>query len=157
MWLNQQPQVIYTARDGSGSSGLIRFHIRAGIEAVAAHAGATQRRGLIAPLTGCTLERQSVSYSRTESAPGTPVAGILARSVGVFIFDTATPAQFAVVKIPGLLPELLMTTGYAAGIDIDQQHPAIVALVEHLQVSSYCNPFGYQLGNLIAAYMQDRP
>lgn len=156
MWIDQQPQIIYTVRDGTDTSGLVKFHARAGVEAAAAHAGATQRRGLLAAVTGCVLVRQSVSYSRIESAPAAPLVGALAPFVGVFVFDTATAGQFAVLTVPGLLPALLMTTGCAAGLDVDRTQPAIVALVEHLQSGSFCNPWGYQLGDLVAAYMQER-
>lgn len=153
-WQNKQPDATITWRDSTDTSAVMAFHVRSGVEAVAAHTGIAGMRGLFVPITGCVPVRQAVTYSSLNGERPDPDVGIEAWREGVFIFDTVEPGQYAVLRIPGLLPSLLVTTGCGAGLDIDQTRPAVAALVEALLTGDWCNPWGYALLSLRAAYMQ---
>lgn len=127
------------------------------MEHVPAQAAAAGLRGVLDALTACTLVRQSVTYQLVETIAPTPAAGALASRVGVFIFTTSAADQYAVVEVPGLLDSFLQTTGPGAGLLINQIAPAVQALVVQLLAGVWCNPFGYQLVALEAAFLQIRP
>jgi len=73
---------------------------------------------------------------------------------GVFVFESDTAGQLAVLTIPGLRLDLVdVTDPYL----VDMTHPAVLALLSALQAGLWCSPFGYALGTCIAALVETAP
>ena len=153
-WLERQPLIGYTAQDDSGSSSILRFNIESGIASVSAQASATSLRGYLDSLSGCAFTRQSVIYRFVETSAPTPAAASRADRVGVFIFTTSAPGQYAIVEIPGIHDSLLLPAG--AGLLVDIDSPAVVALAAALTSGIWSNHFGYDLVELDTAFLQIR-
>ena len=156
MWIDQQPLIIYTLVDGSGSYGQFRCHFRTGTEAVAAHTGADARRGLLAAVTGCAIVEQMALYGSVQSTPGAPDPDSDGACAGTFVFSTNAIDQYALLALPAIRPDMLMAAGCGAELDIDRTRPEIIALVDHILTGPFSNRFGYPIAALLAAYLQER-
>lgn len=127
-----------------------------GVSVAAAQSAATSLRGTLQTLTGCAFLEQRYTLPFVEMATPAPLVGTLTQRHGVFIFSTATPDQYAIIAIPGLLDTLLKTTGPGAGVAINTALPAVAALVAELTNGAWCNKYGYIITSLEAAYLQVR-
>ncbi len=145
-----QPTIRLSVADASDSISHFGLWLRANTEAAAA-LGALAHLRTILP-TDCTPVYGKVCYEVLELNPD-PGAGSNARA-GVFVFETATPGQLAVITIPGLRPGLVDTT---ASYMVDMTAPAVLALVTALKSGLWSNPFGYSLETCIAALVETTP
>ncbi len=155
--LDRQPHIGFTAQDSTGSYGLLRFTFRHGVDRASAYATATSMRGLIGAVSGATLVRQSIVYSATETAPFSVDSSADVVQCGVLIFSCETEGEYAIVPIPGILPEMLMQTGPGAGILIDIQQPAIAAILAELTNGTHTNQWGYLITSFETGFLQLRP
>jgi hypothetical protein len=147
-----QPEIRISVVDASDSIGHFGLWIRAGATAAQGFGALAQLRGLLP--TDCAPAYGIVRYDVTELAPAAG-AGDRTRCA-VFIFETTTapPAQLAVIVVPGLRPHLVAAT---TPPQVDMSNPAVLALIAALQSGLWCSPFGYGLGNCIAALVEIRP
>jgi hypothetical protein len=136
--------------DESNSIGHFGLWLRANTEAVAG-LGALAHLRTILP-TACTPVYGRVCYEVFDLDPA-PGAGNKHRA-GIFVFETTTVGQLAVVTIPGLRPDLVDAT---ASHLVDMTHSAVIALVDALTDGTWCNPFGYRLTTCIAALVETMP
>jgi hypothetical protein len=74
----------------------------------------------------------------------------------VFVFATSEAGQYAIIEVPGISESMLIDTGIGADLIIDLENPAVEAFVEQLISGPWCNPFGYQLVEIQAAFLQVR-
>lgn len=153
----QLPFVRLSLRDASGSTAGINAWLQSGTTAPAGASAAAALTGAAGALSGATVEAYHVVYRGVEEprpeAPGAnPVAG-----AGVFVFSSATPDQYAVVVLPAVRSDLLLTSGPGAGILIDDTNAAVIAFADAMTSGFYCNPFGYGLIGLETAFIQWRP
>lgn len=147
-------QVVLTWVDGTGTSTTTRHWIGSGTGAAAAIAAAESLAAAAAGLSGCALARVSVTYSSGNIA--TEPRGDGSGEAGVFVFDTATAGQYAVVTVPAIPAALHPGLPAGDGVTIAPAAPTVLALVEELVAGPWCNPFGHQLVELAAAYVQER-
>ncbi len=145
-----QPELRLVVADGSNSIGHFDLWLRAAATADQGRAALVQMRGLLP--TSCVPHYGYVFYHVTELDAAT--GGGDATRCAVFVFETTTPNQLAVVEIPGLRPELVDTT---APYLIDMTAPSVVALIAELQSGAWCNPFGYTLSGCVAGLVEIRP
>lgn len=133
-----------------------QYHVQRGTAAAAALAGATGLRGLISNCTGCAIVEQRYVLPGVELATPNPAPGISTPRHAVFIFSTVAPDQYAIIAVPGMRNDILMTIGPGAGVAINPNHPAVAALVGELTNGSWLNRFGHAITALEAAYLQVR-
>lgn len=152
----QQPYIWWQLRDDSGSLSTQRWHIRRDSTVQAAQNAAGDVRLLLGGCTGCVYLRQDVVYPAVELSRQVVPAGADARRVGVFVFSTVEPAQYAIVAVPGIKLELLVAGVPGADFEIDIEHTDVVELVAELTSGLYCNRFGYTITALESAYAQVR-
>jgi hypothetical protein len=150
----KQPTISYRARDETGSYGTLRFHLPDSTTRDSGIAAATDFRPIIEGITSCTIERQSLVFVWQIDSPAAG-AGVATRT-GVFVFSTSEPDQFAVVAVPGIRESVLIDSGIGAGLVIDLEHPDVESFVDALISDLWCNPFGFQLVEVQAAFMQIR-
>lgn len=151
--VSQQPYVEYLLVDDSGSLTTRRYHVVRGSSIEQAQSAATSLRATVAALSGCSFVHQAVVYTAVEPTAGDPLPGADVWRVGTFVFDCAEPGTYAILLVPGIRDELLLPDGPWAGRAINQEHPAVVALVAAL-VGTFCNPFGQPIATLRAAFLQ---
>lgn len=150
------PLIIYGFRDESQTASRCRFTLRAGTTNTQGMAAATALRAPLQGLSDAVIGWQSLTYAMVETSVHLPPAGTNIHQVGVFIFTTDTPEQYAIVEIPGIHTKHLMTTGPAEGIDIDLTDGAVSALLAELTSGLWCNHFGFTLTACIAGFLQWR-
>lgn len=96
-----------------------------------------------------------VRWTETQSGGALPLADAFQQAV--FIFETAIP-DLAVVRVPGIDPALLESSGPYAGIRVDQTQPAVIGLVDALTNGlggvQACDPFANDLVQLSEAYKE---
>lgn len=127
-----------------------------GVDLATAAAAAATFRGLVAACSDAVFIRQAVVFSAVESPRPEATAGADSTRVGVFVFATES-GEYDMVELHGIKDSELMTTGPGAGLLIDRDNPAVVALVaELLSGGLWCNPFGQELLSLDAAFLQIR-
>jgi hypothetical protein len=153
--VDRQPYIEYTLRDDSSSTTVRRFHIARGTQIDAGLSAATSLRGPVAALSGCVFLDQAVVYESVEPRPAAPLAGVMAGQVGTFVYSCAEPGEYAIVLVPGIRDEVLLAEGPQAGIAINTEHPAVLALTAAL-TAAWCNPFGFAILSLEAAFLQQQ-
>lgn len=151
------PRLGYTVLDGSGSGSTFKLSLSHGVTVASAMAAGNTLRGLLAPLTGCTFVRQSVTYHAINDAAGPADPGSLAKNLGLFVFETSSPDQLAAIRVPGIRPNLIKTTGPNAGLELDETLAPIQAFLAAMLMGDWCNPFGYDLVSLGATLVESAP
>lgn len=154
--IEQQPYIQFQLVDDSESLATQRYHVHRGTQPATAHNAATNLRGRIGAMSGCAFLQQSYVLPAVEVATPNTIPGVVTQQYAVFVFSTTEIGQYAIIAIPGVRFELLMTTGPGAGVLLDTEHAAVAALVAELTNGSWCNQFGYILTELEAAYRQVR-
>lgn len=149
----QQPYVIARLVDESGSIGETRVTVRESTGRDAGIAAAQLLADRLDSASSCTAVEFALRYPVKIVLPAAPVAGSNVRGVGVLIFSTTDPEQFAVVELPGIKADL---------VDPDDptilllDAPAIDAYINALIAGVFCNPFGYQLVECVAGLYELR-
>lgn len=143
--------------DESGSAAGVHAWMRAGTTVAAGAAGGLALAGAVGDLSGASVLAYHVVYRGVEapapSAPGSnPVAG-----AGVFVFSCAGTDKYAIVVLPAIAGDLLLSSGPGRGILIDATNADVINFVETMIGSGFCNPFGQQLVALETAFLQWRP
>lgn len=111
---------------------------------------------LIAPLTGCALIRQRAIFKTVASPRDVPDVGSLITRRGVFYFASDDETSLAIVEVPGLLDEMLESSGTGEGVVIDQSNGYISTLIATIIETPITDPFGNLMSHIIAAYLQSR-
>jgi hypothetical protein len=135
--------------DGSNSIGHFGLWVRAGATVAQGQAGLAQLRGLLP--TDCAPAYGAVIYGVEELDPADGAGD--ATRCAVFVFETATVGQMAVISVPGLRSDLVDP---ADPLLVNQADPAVAAFIAELQSGLWCNRFGYVLGTCVAALVQIR-
>jgi nucleoside phosphorylase len=155
--LFELPLLTLGALDASGSRSTVGIRLRAGTTVAAGRAAADTFTSRVTGLSGTTIDRQFLVYRGAESpmpaAPGP--TGLV--NAGVFVFSTTTADHYAIVQLPALRPDLLLTTGAGAGLVIDQTAADVIAFTDAMVNGVFCDPFGNQIAALEAAFLQYRP
>lgn len=154
--VEQQPYIWFQVIDDSDSLATQRFHVRRGTPVSAAHSSAANLRARMGGCSGCAYLIQDYVLPGVELFPPDPLDGSDVRRCGVFVFGTASADQFGIVVVPGLRAELVKVEGRGAGVELRQDDPAVAGLIAELISGRWCNPFGYVLTTLEAAYAQVR-
>jgi hypothetical protein len=151
--LYEQPHVIARLLDASGSRAELRVHIKREAATAAAKAAAAALLGLANAASDCVGVGWQLRYpQRLTGQPG-PAGGGRTSYVGTLVFRTATPEQFGLVDIPGIIIESIKIDDPS---ELDIAHPAIAALISAIIAGGYTNPFGYVLTECIGALFEIR-
>ena len=153
----QLPFINLGLRDASGSTASVDAWIRAGSAATAAQAGADVLAARVGALSHAVVYRYSLVYRSVADPRADPASTSQAARAGVFVFSGSEPNTYAVISVPSIRPEVLLTTGPGAGVLIDPAHPDVSGFVDQVVTGLWCNPFGVDLVALEAAYLQWRP
>jgi hypothetical protein len=151
--LVQQPYVIARLVDASDSRAELRLHVRRTTSRAAGLSGAAQLAQLAGAASSCTADAYLLRYPVLVTPESNPAPGADNKKMGLLVFRTTDPDQYAIVEIPGIK---------AALIDPDDETillpdaPALAAYISELTSGAYCNPFGYILTECIAATFQYR-
>lgn len=145
----QQPEIRLSVADASGSVGHFGLHVRAGATVAQARAALGQLRQL-AP-TECTPIAGRVRVEAIEEEPADGAGD--AHRCGVFVFETASAGQLAIVSVPGLVVGLVDP---ADPMLVDRANPAVVAFIDALINGEWCNPWGYKLTKCVVALVEIR-
>jgi len=145
--IRQQPYMRLVVADASDSRASNQLHVRANTPHSTALAAAYQLADLVRGVTGCAPLSVDLRYPVVDSTPPSAMPGSLSLRQALFVFDTDTIEQFAIVRVPGISPN------YIIGVEpyyIDIANPAIVALTDAIINGLWCNRFGYNLTRCIA-------
>lgn len=149
-------QVTFLWRDGTGSETTTVRYLPAATPSATAQARAAALGARMQAVSGCALLGYELLWRHDQDLPADPTTPD--NPHGVFFFTTDTDWQFFSLAVPGLFPALLLppATPGEEPIEIDQAAPAVASLIGELLTGGWCNPFGYDLAELGAAYIQVR-
>lgn len=142
--------------DETGTKGTTSVRYPLGTTVAVMDAQASALASLIAPITGCVLIRQRIIYKAVETPRSVPDTGSTIVRSGVFVFASEDEASLAIVQVPGILDEMMETTGVGAGFIINLSNPLVISLVDTIIESGVTNPFGVVMTHVLAAYRQSR-
>jgi len=142
--------------DASGSRGAVTVKYPADTTVAVIDAQATVLASLIAPITGCTLIRQRIIYRSVElPRPDADTGSYIFRS-GLFILSCDDDAPAAIATVPGIIDDVLLTSGPTAGYGIDTSHSLIIDFFDAVLGLNATNIFGDLIDGIAAAYLQSR-
>jgi hypothetical protein len=142
--------------DDSGSRGAVTMHVDATSLATDIAAEAEALAAIIAPVTGCVLVTERIKYRIVQVPPLPDATGVSVKRVGAFFFSTNPPLPDAIITLPGILDSILETTGACAGYCIDVSNSDVISFVDAVIALNATNPFGDDITDLNAAYLQSR-
>lgn len=134
-------------RDATGSPGRLSAHIADSTSIGTARAAAAALAAAVSAVTGCALTGYSVVY---ETVGSDERAGPSDRRNVLRLVFEAGAGQYAAIDLPGLLPELVDEDGTT----VDPSQPVIAAIVAELSSGIWVNPFGDDIGALLASYQE---
>jgi len=143
-------------RDESGDTGSTTVYAPSSLTVDTIDASATALASILLSMTGCILLKQRIKYVNQPATRANP--GGLAPIVrtGAFFFMTNPIAPDGIVTIPSITGDVISSVEPGAGVEIDTENAAIVALVEAIIDMGASNPFGDTFSELVAAYLQSR-
>jgi hypothetical protein len=119
-------------------------------------AGASALASILAPLTGAVLIRQRIIFKSVAVPQDVADVGSSIKRRGVFYFASDDDMSVTLVEVPGILEEMILTTGNGAGVLIDLSNGYISTLIATIIETPICDPFGVLMGHILAAYRQSR-
>lgn len=150
------PYLLYGMVDESTTRATMRLTIKPSTTLSTAQTICSSTRSLIENMTDCAIDRQSVVFPFLADAPGIPATGANNHKTGIFIFATTDIAQLAVLELPGITEACILTTGPTAGIGIDVLNTDVAAFIDAMVNGLYMNMFGYDITELLAAFVEIR-
>lgn len=119
-------------------------------------ASAAALASIIAPVTGCSLIRQrilfkSVAVPRPSADDSSPIV-----KAGAFFFTSDDEMSQALVTVPGISEDVIVTAGPGAGVLIDLDNSDVVELVTQALDLPLTDPFGVEMDHIVTAYRQSR-
>jgi hypothetical protein len=142
--------------DASGSKGTVLMRAPLGTTYAEMDDGAMALSSIIAPLTNAVLIRQRIIFKSVAVPQDVADVGSSIKRRGVFYFASDDDNSVTLVEVPGILDEMIETTGNGAGVLIDQSNGYISSLIATIIETPICDPFGVQMGHILAAYRQSR-
>jgi hypothetical protein len=111
---------------------------------------------IIAPITGCVLIRQRIIYKAAQFPRGVAGTGSSIYNAGVFIWTDEGEENNNIFTVPGILEEVILSTGSGAEVLIDTSNADVIAVIDAYTSSGMVNIFGEACDVLKAAYRQSR-
>jgi hypothetical protein len=155
--LHQSPFIRLSLEDSSGSAAGVQAWIRSGSTVAQAEGALITFTNVVGALSAAAIVSRHVVFRAAMSPRPDPPGFALGAGQGVFIFSCGIPDRYAIVAVPAIRADFLIIGGPGDRILIDLTAPAVVAFVDELITGGWCNPFGYQLESLLAAFYQWRP
>lgn len=150
------PTLDLVLMDETGSTAAVSVHLPLGTTVSAADAAATALASVVASITGCVLIKQRIVYKLVAEIPGAAAIGSSITRAGVFYFDTTSETIDAVITVPGITDDVLVTTEPGLGVLIDLENADIVSFVDILIASGVTNMLGDAVTAIVTAYRQSR-
>jgi hypothetical protein len=142
--------------DGSHSAGKIKFWLQSGVTVNQAMIGGDGIRLPLSGLTDSAFTRQSVTYRTLfDDAPEPDVISVV-DFTAVMVFSTSDPNQFFMLDIPAIRPDMVVNSGVYSGLRLDTSNPAVISIVNTITNGFWCNPFGYDITDLISTLVERR-
>lgn len=149
----QQPYVVARLVDASDSTAEMRLHVRSGASRAAGVAAARQLADLAGAASEATPVEHVLRYPHLVRGGPTAAPGSSRFIVGVLVFETDTPNQYAIIEIPGIKPALIDSSDTTLLLLTAQPLANYIAALIN---GAFTNPFGYNLTTCIAGLYQVR-
>jgi len=148
------PRVRLVARDRTNSDTSLSWAIRSNATLASASVAFGQAVSLVIAMSDCAIVAGQVEYRFNETQPDQATG--LGDSVGVFVFAGAVAGEYAIVAVPGIRSDLLITTGTLAFVEIDSTHPDVLAFTTAVTSGIFVTPFGVEITSYDSAIIQER-
>ena len=150
------PTIELILMDSTGSTAVVSIHCDAGSTVEEIDAAASALASIVLSITGCVLVRQRIQYKFVVDIPTSAAIGSSIKRCGVFIFEDASGDNQELVQLPGIISDVLHTSGPGTGILIELFDSRVVAFLEALSDAGDVNPFAVECGSIVTAYRQSR-
>lgn len=146
--------VTFLMRDETGSTSRLSLRCAPTVEGSAALDAGRALLPYLAAISGCVCDQITVSYF-ANLVPDADATGPHSPR-GVFLWSCDAPEQYKAVPLPGVRSDLVAQPPAGDGITIDTSNPAVADFITAVRTGIWCNPFGYDILRLEAAYLQNR-
>jgi hypothetical protein len=119
-------------------------------------ADATALASILASLTGAVLVRQRIKYKTAFEADTVASGSAPITRTGIFFFDTGGDLPDALISVPAIKDEMIMSTGTGAGVLIDTSNGYVSSFIAAVIENGISNPFADDIVSFISAYLQSR-
>lgn len=143
-------------RDETSSQGAIQLNFPISTSYADAEVGALAFASAFASLTGCTLIEIRFRYRYQTNTRLTAADGSSMKRQGVFLFAIDGDSPSAIISVPGILDETLLTTGPLAFYQIDLTNTDIAAFCDAIADNGICNQFADDITAVITGALQSR-
>lgn len=143
-------------QDASGSTAATTLHAPSSATYADIDASATAMASILASLTGAVLVRQRIKYISVPEAPVPASGGASIRRTGAFFFGTGDDTAIALIIVHAIKASLVISMGVGAGVGIDIGNSDVIAFINAVIDNNVTNPFGEDVDQFEAAYMQSR-
>lgn len=151
-----KPMIELVYNDASGSTAMLTAWLQADTTVAAADDAIGVLSAALASLTGCTLVRTRIVYKFRADTPAVAEIGSLITQQGVFMYDCTVDGPGFILSVPGLVDDVIITTGVLAGIGIDTSDSRVTDLTDVLIENDCTNAFADTITALATAFVQSR-
>jgi hypothetical protein len=143
-------------QDASGSTGAVTVHVPVTSTYAEADVSANALASVLASVTSCVLVRQRIKYTIVRDNPLPAAIGSSIKRQGALFFATSGTNPDAIVTIPGIISDVLVTDGPCANYCIQLSDSRVLGVLGALLDGSATNPFSDAIVTLVAGYVQSR-
>lgn len=139
--------------DSSGTKVVHRGTFKPGAGHSAMLAALADLAALMEAVSGCKVISGGVVYTLKELLPPFPSGSGSIRDELVFHVLTDDPDKTAIVRVPGVLRDVLLTDTPFAGVNADLTQADVAAFVSDLVEGAFCDPFGNDFTSCDVAFL----
>lgn len=147
-------ELVISYRDASGSLGQTS-HWTASTDVATARAAAAALAVVLNAASGCTITTWRWNW-RTQLSDELGAGPEPRTQIGIFIWATTDPEQYAIYTLPGI-KDSLRDVDDPSGILIDLEKPEVIQFISIIEGGAFASPQGYQITELKAAFIQIDP
>lgn len=143
-------------QDETGSTSAVTLPVDTNSTIAQIDASASALASILVPMTGAVLIKQRIKFKAVPETPSVASGSTPIKYTGSFFYDTEDDAAIALVSVPALKEQFVLTDGPCAGICIDVSDSSVIDLFDALSASNAVNIFGDLIIELRSAYVQSR-
>lgn len=143
-------------QDESGSTAVTTTYAPSSSTVSEIDAFATAFASILLPLTDAVLIKQRIKYVWVPDSPAVASGSNPITHTGLFFFSTGSSTPDGAVAIPGIIDDIILTSGPCSDVCIDLEDSDVIAFSDAVIAAGFSNPFGDVFTALFAAYVQSR-
>jgi hypothetical protein len=119
-------------------------------------ANATALASILLPLSGASLVAIRIRYRSAFEEPVPATGDTPITRTGIFFFDCGGELPDALISVPAIKDDVLVSSGPSAGVEIDTTNGYVSSFIAAVVENGVSSPFGDDIASFVIAYLQSR-